>query len=196
MHRVRMSFPLLSSLSVREAMDRRGASTVDDRAYALTVRANAPLDQALERMADAEVAVAKVEEGGSTIGLVSYRGALTTYRQMLQRGVRRARSLPESSLIVETRLRKTSCLVGQTLRSAAFPRSTLVASITRDGEMLFPHADTMLEAGDVVTVVTEPTQAPQVRALAEGRAFPDGADPAQSALSREVEEARADRQPD
>lgn len=193
LHRVRMSFPLLSALSVRDAMVRFGRSDVPAEPAALLLPATTPLDEALERMAEAEVPVARVQESGNVIGQVSYRGALTSYRQMLQRGVRRARALPETSLLVETRIRRTSALVGQPLRNAGFPRGTLVASITRNGEMLFPHADTELRHGDVITVVAEPTQAPDVRALAEGRLQPDAGDVTVSALSREVQRAEGDR---
>jgi CIC family chloride channel protein len=191
MHRVRMSFPLLSALTVREAMDR--VATSGDEEGELALDPDVPLDEALARMADAGVPVAKVREDDRAIGQLSYRGALTAYRQMLQRGVRRARALPESSLIVETRLRRGSPLAGRSLRQARFPRGTLVASISRDGDMLFPHADTVLAAGDVITVVTEPRQASLVRAIAEGwEAVPE--DEPESALAREVGQAEADRQ--
>jgi CIC family chloride channel protein len=192
MHRVRMSFPLLSALTVREAMDRDGGGAMIEPV--LDLSPDLPLDDAMARMADAEVPVARVVEGDRTIGRLSYRGALTAYRQMLQRGVRRARALPESALIVETRVQPDSSLVGRSLREARFPRGTLVASVSRDGEMLFPHADTVLNAGDVITVVTEPHQAAQVRAIAEGR-LRDAPDEAEvSALEREVGEAAARRQ--
>lgn len=193
MHRVRMSFPLLSALSVRDAMDRPFKPGVPDAKEMLTVPPNMALDDALERMADAQVAVARVEEGGNPIGQVTYRGALSAYRDMLQRGVRRARALPESSLIVESRIRNKSYLVGSRLRDAGFPRGTLIASISRDGEMLFPHADTTLDAGDIITVVTEPAHASTVRALAEGTFLPDGAETNASALAREVSQSEADR---
>lgn len=193
MHRVRMSFPLLSALSVREAMERHVSSGSPDSNHALAVSPNMALDDALERMADAQVAVARVEEDGIPIGQVTYRGALSAYRDMLQRGVRRARALPESSLIVESRIRRKSYLVGERLQDAGFPRGTLVASISRDGEMLFPHADTRLAAGDVITIVTEPAHAATVRALAEGTFHPEEADANESALAREVSEAEADR---
>jgi CIC family chloride channel protein len=194
LHRVRMSFPLLSALSVRDAMEPFDAEAANG-GLKLKVEASMPLDRALERMADEEVPVARVVDGENVLGQVSYRGALTAYRQMLQRGVRRARALPESSLIVETRLRKTSCLVGMSLRKARLPHGTLVASITRSGTMMFPHADTVLEPGDLVTIVTEPGQASRVRALAEGRAQPVEPEPiqAESALSREVREAQEER---
>jgi CIC family chloride channel protein len=188
MHRVRMSFPLISALTVREAMDRDSADAMTE--LTLDLSPDLPLDDAMARMADAEVPVARVVEGDRTIGRLSYRGALTAYRQMLQRGVRRARALPESALIVETRVQLGSSLVGRSLREARLPRGTLVGSVSRDGEMLFPHADTVLNAGDVITVVTEPHQAARVRAIAEGRATFQPEEP-ESALAREVEESRS-----
>ena len=168
MHRLKMSFPLLSALSVREAMERYEPAIAPGGTVTLAVPASTALDDALERMADAQQPIARVEEAGTTIGQVTYRGALTAYRRMLHRGVRRARALPETSLVVESHIQHTSSLVGKALREAGLPRGTLVASISRGGEMLFPHADTVLAQGDLITVVTEPDHAPQVRAMAAG----------------------------
>lgn len=77
-------------------------------------------------------------------------------------------------------------------RQAPYPPGTLVASIARDGEIQFSHADTALGEGAIVTVVTRPRQAPQVRVLAEGRLQRQPADRKDSALA-EVRDARKDR---
>jgi len=68
----------------------------------------------------------------------------------------------------DRRVRPSSPLMGRSLRDARFSQGTLVASMSWDGEMLFPHADTALLARDVIAVVTEPHQASRVRAIADG----------------------------
>jgi len=86
----------------------------------------------------------------------------------------------------DRRVRPSSPLVGRSLRDARFSLGTVVASMSRDGEMLFPHADTALLARDVFAVVTEPHQASRVRAIADGYYQDAFADEDSSALEREV----------
>ena len=47
-------------------------------------------------------------------------------------------------------------------------RDALVVSITRDGETLFPRANTRIEAGDVLMITTHRTNEVAVRAFLEG----------------------------
>lgn len=168
-HRIRMSFPLLSALSVRDAMRRRKGSLPDMPINGqITIEADSTLDDALQRLADAEATHAVVVDHGETIGELTNREALAAYKKMLQRGVRRARAMPSSSLIVEGRIRQGSLFAGKTLREAKLPRGTLVVSIKRGRETLFPTAETMLQVGDVLTSVTPPPQVQQMHELMEG----------------------------
>ncbi|HVL24938.1 MAG TPA: chloride channel protein [Thermomicrobiales bacterium] len=167
-HRIRMSFPLLSALSVRDAMA-TPALVGGPAADAVTVTPREPLDVALQRMADVEATRAVVVESGATVGELTNREALAAYKTMLQRGVRRARALPASSLVVEGRLRDCSPVAGRTLREAPLPPGTLVVAIKRQGETLFPHADTAMLPGDVVTALTPPEQVGAVHAMLAGR---------------------------
>jgi CIC family chloride channel protein len=166
-YRLRFSFPLLSSLLVRDAMTSAVAAQTgaDD---SLHLEPEQSLDVALERLASAGVSSAPVVEEGRVVGQLQIRDMMRTYKANLERSVRRARTLSAESVLFEARLDAASPLVGRTLRDAGFPRDTLVVSITRDGDTLFPGAATQLVAGDVVLVMADRRSEPALRRFLEG----------------------------
>jgi len=54
---------------------------------------------------------------------------------------------------------------GQCLKEVAWPRDAVIASVRRGGQMLIPHGDTRLQAGDVIVAVAEATARQAVRDL-------------------------------
>ena len=48
-------------------------------------------------------------------------------------------------------------LAGRPLREAKLPQQSLVVSIRRQNELLFPRGGTVIEAGDVVTFLVSPS---------------------------------------
>lgn len=176
-HRLRFSFPLLSSLFVRDAMSPAtpGQSwTSDENGVALDP--DQSLDSALELLVEGGTPAVPVVDQGEVVGQITHRDIVTTYKAMLARGVRRARSLPEETALFEVRLGPSSPLVGRTLRDGCLPRGTLVVSIIRSGETIFPSATTELVAGDVVMVVAGPESEAGLRTFLAGdeRANVDG----------------------
>jgi CIC family chloride channel protein len=207
-HRVRMSFPLLSSLLVRDAVtpcnklsgdlpvieaipyfDRdpdSGLAILDESgrfAGIITLSqldklppeliANTPLkkaaitdavqlnpeehmDVALEQLTARGLSWAPVVQAGHLAGKLTVRDAIATYRNTLERSIRRTNALPGNTALFEAQLHPSSPLVGKKLRDACFPSNTLVVSIMRQGETVFPQADTHLEPGDVVVVMADP----------------------------------------
>jgi NhaP-type Na+/H+ and K+/H+ antiporter len=123
------------------------------------------LETALERLAEADVSWAPVVEDRRLQGEVHVRDVIRTSKTMLHRGVSRASGLPAHISYFEVRVHAGSALAGRTLAEAALPRGTLVVSITRDGEILFPLATTRLEVGDVVTVMADRASEPKLRAF-------------------------------
>ncbi len=207
-HRVRMSFPLLSSLLVRDAVtpcdtlagnlpvseaishfDRNpdtGVVLLDESGrfagvvtskqldnLPLELIANTPLkkavsgdlvvlnpedhmDAALEQLTARGLSWAPVVQGGHLAGKLTVKDAIATYRNTLERSIRRTSALPGNTALFEAQLNPSSPLVGRKLRDAHFPPNTLVASIMRQGETVFPQADTRFEAGDIVVVMADP----------------------------------------
>jgi CIC family chloride channel protein len=162
-HRVRFSFPLLSSLFVSDAMRVGPAPPGAAASAGAIVEASQPLDDAMQQMAEAEATTADVVDSGQIVGRLTYRDALTAYKAMLQRGIRRVRALPEQTTILEARLTAGSRLAGKTLRERKLPHDVLVVSILRQGEVLVPRAETVLQPGDIVTLVASPASLPELR---------------------------------
>jgi Trk K+ transport system NAD-binding subunit len=67
----------------------------------------------------------------------------------------------------EAHLDKASPLAGHLLREVGMPGDTLVVSVTREGETIFPHGNTRLEAGDVVMIMTNKRAEPELRSFLE-----------------------------
>ncbi len=207
-HRVRMSFPLLSSLLVRDAMkpcrtiseqvsvpdaipildndpdsglvllngsgefagivnpgelEKRspellassslGKITISDP---VVVKPDDRMDVALEQLTARGLSWAPVVDGNTVVGKLTVKEAIATYRNTLERSVRRTNSLPGNTVLFEAHLKPSSPLVGKTLGNAGFPPHTLVVSIMREAEAVFPRGDTLLEPGDVVVVMADP----------------------------------------
>ncbi|HEU0113119.1 MAG TPA: chloride channel protein, partial [Thermomicrobiales bacterium] len=152
-HRVRLSFPLLSSLLVRDAMT-PAAPLAPEGEPPVDVAPDDGLDVALETMADAGTGVAAVVDRGAPIGSLTARDIVAAYKNALARGIRRAERLGPESALLEARIDAGSPLAGRELRHIRFPPTTLVVSIVREGETLFPRAATRLEAGDQVLLMT------------------------------------------
>lgn len=74
--------------------------------------------------------------------------------------------------ISEVRLRNRS-LVGQQLRRLQLPGDYLVLSIRRRGELIIPHGNTVLEYGDRLSLLGDPAQLTESRALLEGEGAVD-----------------------
>lgn len=164
-HRVRFSFPLLSSLFVRDAM---GPPAANGDGAGVRLAADDSLDRALEQLSDADASSGAVVDGGEVVGQLQMRDIMRTYKANLERSVRRATSLSAGSTLFEARLDTASPLAQRALRDVTLPANTLVVSIARDGETIFPRADTRLLAGDVVLVMADRASEPALRAFLEG----------------------------
>ena len=55
--------------------------------------------------------------------------------------------------IIETEVDSSSDLAGEEIRDLRLPKNTLIISISRDGETIFPHRDFVIEDGDKLLVI-------------------------------------------
>jgi CIC family chloride channel protein len=165
-HRIRMSFPLLSSLSVRDAF-RPGpgpAGVPEGPPLAIGM----PLDAALDELAEYGVSEAPVLENGRAVGMVTVKDVMTAYRSSLESGLRKSTALPSNTVLIDLVLTHASPLVGHPLASRRLPDGTLVVAIARHGETIVPRGDTILLAGDHISVLTSPDHAAQTRMYLRG----------------------------
>jgi CIC family chloride channel protein len=207
-HRVRMSFPLLSALLVRDAvspctaiagslpiieampsfdrdpssglvfLDEAGnfagiatakqlgkvppeqiseapISRLNDKDTVVLSPAES-MDVALEQLTARGLSWAPIVEHGRLLGRLTVKDAIATYRNTLERSIRRTTELPGNTALFEVKLNPSSPVVGKLLREAHFPTDTLVVSIMRQGNTIFPHADTRLEPEDIIVVMADP----------------------------------------
>lgn len=128
-----------------------------------------PLDRALERLAGRGLSWAPVAEGRRLVGALSIHGVMLAYKASLENRFYRTPALPPETSFFEARVGVGSPLAGQTLAEAGFPPHTLVVSLLRDGESIFPGGSTRLEVGDVLMLATDPAGESAVRAHLEQR---------------------------
>jgi trk system potassium uptake protein TrkA len=93
---------------------------------------------------------------------------MRTYKSTLRRSVRRATALPPETALFEVAVAASSPLVGRELADSRLPPATLIVSILRDGEVLFPRAATAVLAGDRLTVLAAVASEKDVRGYFEG----------------------------
>ena len=150
-HRIRFGFPLLSSLFARDAM-RPVASGVAVGQF--TVPSDAPLDGVLERLAESDAPSLQVTDDGAVVGELSVRDIVGAYRSSLGRVIRRTRDLPSDTRLLEIQVAPSSPLAGRALRDIKLPPETLIVSMVRNGHSSFPKADTRINEGDTVSLLT------------------------------------------
>ena len=114
------------------------------------------MDVALEQLTARGLSWAPVMDTGRVVGKLTVKDAIATYRHTLERSIRRTNSLPGSTTLFEAQLKASSAIAGKTLREAGFPPNTLVVSIMRQAETVFPNGDTRLAPGDTVVVMSDP----------------------------------------
>lgn len=214
-HRLQLSFPLLSTLSARQAMttpmfhftqeqtvmeaEERlaehvlgGASVLDERGNllgvltiadiervpvaqrgqrrveqamnreVLVIQPDDALDVVLEQLTSNRIGwmpVVEVETATGDrhlVGRISAQEIVLVYRQTLAKGSRRMRGLVEGTVMLEALIEPEMPLSGRSLREAGLPAESLVVSICRHNEPLFPRGSTVIHAGDLVTFLVSP----------------------------------------
>ncbi|HJP70968.1 MAG TPA: TrkA C-terminal domain-containing protein, partial [Candidatus Limnocylindria bacterium] len=133
-----------------------------------SIAADDGLDDALGTLHDGHVGWAPVTGGGRLIGILSAGDAMQAYRRALAGNVRQVRRMGGGS-IVEARLGARSPVVGRTVADAGLPRSVVLVAIQRDEELVIPRGETVLAAGDIVSVFSARGQDDdELRAIIEG----------------------------
>jgi CIC family chloride channel protein len=103
-------------------------------------------------------------------GILSAGAVVRSYQHALQAS---AWTLSEASMnaaVTEALIAPSAPLAGQPVRAAGLPPGCVIVSLRRDGEHVAVSGDTMLAAGDLVTVLTAPETAGTFRHLADGTA--------------------------
>jgi CBS domain-containing protein len=135
--------------AVDGALEARISELAEER---VTLPPDVALDEAMALIADANVRWAPVVEDGRVVGRLGIRDVVRAYKSTLRQSVRRVTALPPETVLFEVVVAASSPLVGLSLADASLPSDTLVVSILRDGEIVFPRASTEVVSGDRLTV--------------------------------------------
>ena len=141
-----------SSLAAPDAGDRTAGDLADSGAP--TVSASSRLDSALESLMDTPLSwVSVLDADRRVVGTLSISDLLTAYRRELLASVARVGGLGQQEGASEVEIRDDSPAVGRPLHAIGLPRGVLVTSIARAGEVVLPSGDTVVLAGDRLSVL-------------------------------------------
>ena len=140
----------------------------------LAIQPDDTLDVALEQLTSHRIGwmpVVEVETatgGRHLIGRISTQEIVRAYPEALAKASRRMRGLVEGTVMLEAEIEPGMRLAGRPLREAQLPTESLVVSIRRQNELLFPRGSTVIEPDDLVTFLVSPSGEERLRAyLAE-----------------------------
>jgi CIC family chloride channel protein len=112
------------------------------------------LDTALESITSVHMSwVSVLDDDRRVVGVLSISDLVASYRRELLASAHRVSALGAASGAFELRVGEGSDLAGRTLRAAELPEGSLVTSIARNGAVLTPSGDVVLEAGDRLSLL-------------------------------------------
>jgi CBS domain-containing protein len=128
------------------------------------------LDVALEQLTSHRIGwMPVVDVEGATggrhlVGRISAQEIMRIYRETLAKGSRRMRGLVEGTVMLEAEIESGTWLADRPLKEAGLPPESLVVSIRRQNELLFPRGSAVIQAGDLVTFLVSPNGEERLRA--------------------------------
>jgi CIC family chloride channel protein len=128
----------------------------------LTILPDTTLDEALEQLTSNRVNWAPVVEPATltmrqkVMGVITAASIARLYRKTSVKDSRRMRGLVEGTVMVEAEVGIGSRLDNLSLRDAHLPAGSLVVSIRRQGELIFPRGSSVMHTGDTVTFLVSP----------------------------------------
>jgi H+/Cl- antiporter ClcA len=130
-------------------------------AGAPAIVAESRLNVALEAITSAQLSwVTVLDDDRHVAATLSISDLVNAYRRELLASAERVSALGASAGAFELNVDKGSDLVGQPLRSADLPQGALVTSIARNGQVLTPTGDVVLEQGDCLSMLGADTTGP------------------------------------
>lgn len=102
------------------------------------------------------------------IGILSVSDIVRGYGAVLDGSLERMSQVGPSVIAVEEPIGPRSVLAGQMVSDAGLPRGAVVVTVERGDTPALALADTVIESGDVLSVLTPPDTEAQVRALIRG----------------------------
>lgn len=133
-----------------------GGEVVDevaDREYP-TVTLGTRLDAALDTLVSSGVAWLPVTDAQSrVVGVVGMGEVITSYRQELWKNLQLFNQVSGATTLIQATVGESSTVAGCRIADVRWPPGSVVLSIDRASQLLFPDSTTVVSAGDVVSLV-------------------------------------------
>ena len=121
-----------------------------------TVSVSSHLDLALEALTEASLSwVPVLDDDRRVVGTLSLSDLMRAYRRELLASVARVSDLGPKSAGLEVKIAPESPAAGRRLRAIGLPKGVIVTSIVRGGEVVLPSGDTVVVAGDRLSLLGE-----------------------------------------
>ncbi len=115
---------------------------------------DATLDAVVESFATDHVAwVPVLDDQRRIVGVVGTADLITAYRHSLAASLRSLRSIFSESILVEERVRPGAQVSDRTIADARWPSGTVVVSIQRGEQLIFPEPTSEIREGDVMSAL-------------------------------------------
>jgi len=139
-----------------------------------TIPIEATLDDAVEALAANRINwVPILDSERRVVGIIAAADLIRGQRMALQAALRRVASTPRGTALVEEQLGERSPIARHLISEVDWPPGTVVVSIQRGDQLQFPEPKTMLEPGDVVSLLTHIDGADALRFDLRGEPGPE-----------------------
>jgi Trk K+ transport system NAD-binding subunit len=112
------------------------------------------------------------EDHSKLVGMMRRTDLVKGYQRAITRSMGAQQRRQSSQLrdlvgasFVEFQIREGAPATGKAVREVAWPRSTVVTVVRRQGKAIMPNGDTILLPGDEVVVLADPEAVAEVQAL-------------------------------
>lgn len=148
-------------------------ATLADRTYPV-VAADAQLDSVMASLADGRANwLPVVTPGRELVGTVATANVVRAYQGTLETARRRLLSLSGGTILLDETVAVESAAAGSTISDFPWPPGTLVIAVGKKDGLIFPTADTRIEKGDKLSILTTKASAATVRRSLRGPANED-----------------------
>ncbi len=141
----------------------------------VTVAPTAPVYRAMRRMASLDIGMVPVvaqQQPRRLVGVVRRDDLVDAYRQAANRSLGMQQRQEASQLrdlggarFLELAVHADAPAAEQAVRDITWPDRAVLTGVHRDGELLLPDGDTVLEAGDQLVVLTDKDNTEELRRL-------------------------------
>jgi Trk K+ transport system NAD-binding subunit len=109
--------------------------------------------------------VSVVDNDGRVAGIIGTTDVIQGYRMALQISLRQLGRAGRGAVLIEETVSPDAAVVGRAVHELSLPPGTVFMTIQRSEQLIFVAADTVLEAGDELALITRPSNLGRIRSI-------------------------------